>query len=60
MLLRNPEYCPCFGLPAELAAKLAAPYADAGPAFMAIELIPGALAGGGAVRYPAAFTALEE
>ena len=54
IVLGHPDYYPRFGFSAELAAKLAAPFS--GPAFMAMELKPGALAGAsGAVRYPRAF-----
>jgi putative acetyltransferase len=48
-----PEYYPRFGFSAETASPLTAPFS--GPAFMALELVSGALAGGGRVRYPAAF-----
>ena len=45
---------PRFGFSAELARKLASPFP--GEVFMALELVPGALAGrAGSVRYPAAF-----
>ena len=54
VVLGHPDYYPRFGFSAALAAKLAAPFS--GPAFMALELKPGALAGAsGAVRYPRAF-----
>jgi len=54
IVLGEPGFYRRFGFSAELARKLASPYA--GEAFMAIELIPGALAGhSGAVTYPAAF-----
>jgi putative acetyltransferase len=54
IVLGHPGYYPRFGFSAALAAKLAAPFS--GPAFMALELKPGALAGArGAVRYPRAF-----
>jgi len=57
IVLGHPEYYPRFGFTAELAANLRAPFA--GPAFMALELTPGSLAGGGEVRYPTAFAGLE-
>jgi putative acetyltransferase len=54
IVLGHPAYYSRFGFSAELAAKLAAPFA--GPAFMALELVPHALAGTrGAVAYPPAF-----
>jgi putative acetyltransferase len=53
VVLGHPTYYPRFGFSAALAARLHAPYS--GEAFMALELIPGALAGGGVARYPAAF-----
>ena len=53
VVLGHPAYYPRFGFDAALAAPLAAPFA--GPALMAIELTPGALAGGGALAYAPAF-----
>jgi putative acetyltransferase len=53
IVLGHPEYYPRFGFTAELARHLSAPFS--GPAFMALELSPGSLSGGGTVRYPAAF-----
>jgi putative acetyltransferase len=53
-VLGHPSYYARFGFSAELASKFAAPFR--GPAFMALELVPDALAGqGGSVTYPAAF-----
>jgi len=53
-VLGHPAYYCRFGFSADLAAKIAAPFA--GPSFMALELVPGSLAGvAGAVTYPAAF-----
>jgi putative acetyltransferase len=53
-VLGHPAYYSRFGFSARLAAKIAAPFA--GPNFMALELVPGALTGvAGAVAYPAAF-----
>jgi putative acetyltransferase len=50
----DPGYYQRFGFSAELAAKLSSPLS--GPAFMALELSPGALSGGnGSVAYPRAF-----
>jgi putative acetyltransferase len=54
VVLGHARYYPRFGFSAELARKLASPFP--GEAFMALELVPGALAGGaGSVGYPAAF-----
>jgi putative acetyltransferase len=54
IVLGHPDYYPKFGFSAELARKLRAPFS--GDAFMALELVPGALAGAsGSVRYAAAF-----
>jgi sec-independent protein translocase protein TatC len=50
----TPEYYPRFGFSSELAEKLVSPFP--GNAFMALELVPGALRGThGKVTYPAAF-----
>ncbi|MBN9467539.1 MAG: N-acetyltransferase [Bosea sp.] len=54
IVLGHPGYYPRFGFSAALASKLASPFS--GEAFMALELVPGALAGqAGAVTYPPAF-----
>jgi putative acetyltransferase len=54
IVLGHPSYYPRFGFSAALASKLAAPFK--GDAFMALELVPGALAGhGGSVSYPSVF-----
>jgi putative acetyltransferase len=54
VVLGHPAYYPRFGFSADLATKLAAPFS--GPAFMALELVPGALNGvSGSVAYPRAF-----
>lgn len=54
IVLGHPAYYPRFGFSAALAATLEAPFS--GPAFMALELRQGALAGRvGMVRYPPAF-----
>ncbi len=56
IVLGYPEYYSRFGFSARLAEKLESPWT--GPAFMALELTPGALAGrAGRVSYPAAFDA---
>ncbi len=53
VVLGHPDF-PRFGLSARLAEQLKAPCS--GPAFMAIELVPGALASiTGEVRYPPPF-----
>jgi putative acetyltransferase len=53
-VLGHPDYYPRFGFSARLAGRLRAPFS--GPAFMALELVPGALAGvTGEVRYPPPF-----
>ena len=54
IVLGHPDYYPRFGFSAALARSLASPFS--GEAFMALELVPGALAGKqGSVSYPAAF-----
>ena len=55
VVLGHPTYYPRFGFTAQLAERLESPYA--GPAFMALELVAGALAGvGGKVEYPPPFS----
>jgi putative acetyltransferase len=54
VVLGHPDYYPRFGFSPRLAERLQAPFS--GPAFMALELVPGALAGvTGEVRYPLPF-----
>jgi putative acetyltransferase len=53
IVLGHPSYYPKFGFSARAAEALQAPFS--GPAFMALELKPGALSGGGRVRYARAF-----
>ncbi|WP_332686054.1 GNAT family N-acetyltransferase [Bosea sp. (in: a-proteobacteria)] len=54
IVLGHPGYYPRFGFSAALANRLASPFS--GEAFMALELVPGALAGeAGSVTYPPAF-----
>jgi len=54
IVLGDPHYYGRFGFSSDLAGKLASPFA--GSAFMAVELVPNALAGArGCVRYPRAF-----
>lgn len=53
VVLGHPDYYPQYGFPAKTAESLNAPFS--GPAFMALELLPGALEAGGRVRYAAAF-----
>jgi putative acetyltransferase len=52
-VLGDPAYYARFGFDSGLAARFAAPFS--GDAFMALALRPGALDGGGTVRYAAAF-----
>jgi putative acetyltransferase len=54
VVVGHPDYYPRFGFSPEAAARLASPYAGS-PAFMALELTPGALAEALEVGYPAAF-----
>jgi putative acetyltransferase len=57
VVLGHTEFYPRFGFSPKLAEPLASPYA--GEAFMALELVPGALAGVvGEVRYPPPFERL--
>ncbi|MBL8669139.1 MAG: N-acetyltransferase [Alphaproteobacteria bacterium] len=53
VVLGDPAYYPRFGFSAAAAATLSAPFK--GAAFMALELRPGLLAGGGRLRYAPAF-----
>jgi putative acetyltransferase len=53
VVLGHPDYYPRFGFSAQAAESLDAPFS--GPAFMALELRPGALTAGGRVRYAKAF-----
>jgi putative acetyltransferase len=54
VVLGHPAYYPRFGFSAQLAERFQAPFS--GPSFMALELVPGALAGvNGRVRYPPPF-----
>jgi putative acetyltransferase len=54
IVLGHPAFYPRFGFSSALAAKLDCPFS--GTAFMALELVPGALRGTrGKVTYPAAF-----
>jgi putative acetyltransferase len=57
VVLGHPEFYPRFGFSAALAGRLKSPFS--GPAFMASELVPGALDRiGGEVRYPPPFEGL--
>jgi putative acetyltransferase len=57
VVLGHPEYYPRFGFSAKMAVRLRSPFS--GPAFMALELVPGALDGvEGEVRYPPPFDRL--
>lgn len=53
IVLGHLDYYPRFGFSAALAEPLEAPFS--GPSFMALELKPGVLQGGGRVVYPPAF-----
>jgi putative acetyltransferase len=54
VVLGHPDYYPRFGFSSRLARVLKSPFS--GPAFMALELVPGALADvTGEVRYPPPF-----
>lgn len=53
IVVGHPDYYPQFGFSAKTAESLNAPFS--GSAFMALELLPGALEAGGRVRYAAAF-----
>lgn len=54
VVLGHPDFYPRFGFSAQLAERLKAPFAR--PAFMALELVPGALENIiGEVRYPPPF-----
>jgi len=60
VVLGHPDYYPRFGFSAALAKNLKSPYSNAGAAWMALELVPGALHGiTGMVRYPKAFRVLQ-
>ena len=54
VVLGHPTYYPRFGFSREAARQIASPYAER-PAFMAMELAPGALAHPLKADYPAAF-----
>jgi putative acetyltransferase len=53
VVLGHPDYYPRFGFSAALARNLTAPFS--GPAFMALELVPGAFGEHATVTYPSAF-----
>ena len=56
IVLGHPDYYPRFGFSAGLAKALECPYGDVGAAWMALELVPGALDGvRGKVVYPPVF-----
>jgi putative acetyltransferase len=59
LLVGHPSYYPRFGFSAELAKAIRSPYSGAGEAWMALELTPGALAGGGEAKFPAAFALVD-
>lgn len=56
IVLGHPTYYPRFGFSSALAKSLECPFGDCGDAWMALELVPGALEGvRGRVVYPPAF-----
>ena len=55
IVLGHPEYYPKFGFSPDAATNVKAPYSGS-PAFMALELEPGALAEPILVAYPEAFS----
>lgn len=59
VVLGHPEFYPCFGFSAKLAQPLVSPF-GVGEAWMAMELVPGALEGVvGKVEYPPPFGVFE-
>jgi putative acetyltransferase len=57
IVVGHPDYYPRFGFSPKLASPLKSEYA--GEAFMALELVPGALVGvAGKVKYPPPFEAI--
>jgi len=59
VVLGHPKFYPRFGFAAKLAKRLDGPYSRKGEAWMALELVPGALAGvTGLVEYPPPFAEL--
>ena len=60
VVLGHPDYYPRFGFSREKAQALKSPYSELGEAYMALELVPGALEGvSGSVRYAKAFEGLK-
>jgi putative acetyltransferase len=57
VVLGHTTYYPRFGFSSDAAKALESPYAAMGDAFMALELVPGALKGATKVAYPPAFSA---
>lgn len=55
VVLGHPQYYPRFGFSAALGRRVRSPYSDHDDAWMAIELLPGALAGITEVHYPPAW-----
>ena len=59
VVLGHPEFYPRFGFSADLARPLESPFGG-GEAWMAMDLVPGALTGAaGSVKYPPPFGAIE-
>jgi putative acetyltransferase len=54
VVLGHPEHYPRFGFSSSAAAAIRSPFSGS-PAFMAVEMTPGALRGAIEVHYPAAF-----
>ncbi|MNT85678.1 hypothetical protein D3C72_2258660 [compost metagenome] len=60
VVLGHPDYYPRFGFDTQMGQALKSPYSELGAAYMALELVPGALDGvSGEVRYPQAFANLD-
>jgi putative acetyltransferase len=60
VVLGHPDYYPRFGFSRDKGQALQSPYSGLGEAYMALELVPGALEGvTGTVRYPQAFTQVD-
>lgn len=60
IVLGHPNYYSRFGFCPKLAERIECPFPGAGEAWMALELVPGALSGvTGTVRYPEAFGVFE-
>ncbi len=59
VVLGHPDYYPRFGFSSAKGQALKSPYSELGAAYMALELVPGALSGvSGSIRYPEPFASL--